>query len=78
VAAQLLPQLLLLLGVGEKRGWHVDVLLPLPRARCWTARARGGGAGRRGLDAVPRAPSHHVAVPPSDERPRLGLRGWCG
>jgi hypothetical protein len=41
VAAQLLPQLLLLLGVGEEGGWRVDALLPLPRARCWTARARG-------------------------------------
>jgi hypothetical protein len=38
----------------------------------------GGGAGRRGLDVVPRAPSHHVAVPPSDECPRLRLGGWCG
>jgi hypothetical protein len=32
VAAQLLPQLLLLLGVGEERGWRINVLLPLPRA----------------------------------------------
>jgi hypothetical protein len=29
------------LGVGEEGGWHVDVLLPLPRAHSWTARARG-------------------------------------
>jgi hypothetical protein len=27
---------------------------------------------------VPRAPSHHVVVPSSDERPRLRLGGWCG
>jgi hypothetical protein len=27
---------------------------------------------------MPRAPSHHVAVPPSNERPRLGLGGWRG
>jgi hypothetical protein len=33
VAAQLLPQLLLLLGVGEEGGWRVNVLLPLPQAR---------------------------------------------
>jgi hypothetical protein len=37
-----------------------------------------GGVRRRGLDAVPRAPSHHVAVPPYDERPRLRLGGWRG
>jgi hypothetical protein len=30
VAAQLLPQLLLLLGVGEEGGWRVDMLLPCP------------------------------------------------
>jgi hypothetical protein len=27
---------------------------------------------------VPRAPIHHVAIPPSDERPRLRLGGWRG
>jgi hypothetical protein len=27
---------------------------------------------------VPRAPSHHVVVPPYDERPRLRLGGWRG
>jgi hypothetical protein len=37
VAAQLLPQLFLLLSVDEEGGWRVDVLLPLPRVRCWTA-----------------------------------------
>jgi hypothetical protein len=41
VAAQLLPQLLLLLSVDEEGGWRVDALLLLPRVRCWTARARG-------------------------------------
>jgi hypothetical protein len=41
VAAQLLPQLLLLLSVDEEGGWRVDPLLPLPRVRYWTARARG-------------------------------------
>jgi hypothetical protein len=41
VATQLLPQLLLLLGVGEQGGWRADALLPPPRVRCWTARARG-------------------------------------
>jgi hypothetical protein len=41
VAAQLLPQLLFLLGVGEEGGWCVDSLLPLTRVRSWTARARG-------------------------------------
>jgi hypothetical protein len=25
---------------------------------------------------MPRAPDHHVVVPPSHKRPRLGLRGW--
>jgi hypothetical protein len=51
--AQLLPQLLLLLSVDEEGGWRVDALLPLPRVRCWAARASGGGVGRRGLDTVP-------------------------
>jgi hypothetical protein len=41
VAAQLLPQLLLLLNVDEDGGWRVDALLPLPRVRCWTARSKG-------------------------------------
>jgi hypothetical protein len=41
VAVQLLPQLLLLLGIGEEGGWRIDVLLPLPRARRRIARARG-------------------------------------
>jgi hypothetical protein len=66
--AELLPQLLLLLGIGE--GWRlVDTLL---------AQARRGGMGRRGLDVASQAPSQHVAVPPSNERPRLGLGGWHG
>jgi hypothetical protein len=25
---------------------------------------------------MPRAPGHHVAVPPSHKRPRRGLGGW--
>jgi hypothetical protein len=41
MAAQLLPQLLLLLGIGEEGGGRIDVLLPLPRPRRWIARARG-------------------------------------
>jgi hypothetical protein len=41
MAAQLLPQLLLLLGVGEEGGWRINVLFPLPRAHSWIARARG-------------------------------------
>jgi hypothetical protein len=41
MAAQLLPQLLLLLGVGEEGGGRVDAPLPLPRVRCLTARIRG-------------------------------------
>jgi hypothetical protein len=54
---ELLPQLLLLLGVGEEGGRLVDTLL----SRGW-----GAGAGIRSLGAAPRAPSHHVAVPPSN------------
>jgi hypothetical protein len=27
---------------------------------------------------MPRTPGHHVAVPPSHKRPRLGLGGWRG
>jgi hypothetical protein len=41
VAAQLLPQLLLLLSIDEEEGWRVDALLLLPRVRCWTTRAMG-------------------------------------
>jgi hypothetical protein len=41
MAGQLLPQLLLLLGVGEEGGGRIDVLFPLPRPRRWIARARG-------------------------------------
>jgi hypothetical protein len=41
MAVQLHPQLLLLLDVDEEGGWRVDALLPLPRVRCWTARAKG-------------------------------------
>jgi hypothetical protein len=78
VAVQLLPQLLLLMGVGEEGGWRIDVLLPLPRAHRWIARAGGAGVGRRGLGAMPRAPGHHVSIPLSDELPRLTLGGWCG
>jgi hypothetical protein len=44
MAAQLLLQLLLLLGVDEEGGWRLDVLSPLPRPRRWIARARGAGA----------------------------------
>jgi hypothetical protein len=65
VIVELLPQLLLLLGVGEG-GRLVDTLL---------AQARRGGVGRGGLDAASRAPSHHVVVPQSNKRPRLGLGG---
>jgi hypothetical protein len=63
VAAELPPQLLLPLGVGE-RGRVVRDPLHL-----------GGvaGAGRQGLGAVPSAPRHHVAVAPPHESPPLGL-----
>jgi hypothetical protein len=63
VTAELSPQLLLPLRVGE-RGRIVSDPLHL-----------GGvaGAGRRGLDAVPSAPCHHVAVAPPHEDPLLGL-----
>jgi hypothetical protein len=27
---------------------------------------------------MPRAPGHHVTIPPSHKRPRLRLGGWCG
>jgi hypothetical protein len=47
VAAQLLPQLLLLLSIDEEGGWRVDALLLLPRVRCWTARARGRSGTKR-------------------------------
>jgi hypothetical protein len=69
VIAELLPQLLFLLGVGKVGGRLVDALL---------SRSRGAGAGRGSLGAVPPAPGHHVAVPPSHERSRLGLGDWHG
>jgi hypothetical protein len=66
VAAELSPQLLLPLGVGERRRIASEPLY------------RGGvaGAGRRGLGAVPSAPRHHVALASPHEDPLLGL--WEG
>jgi hypothetical protein len=63
VAAELSPQLLLPLGVGERGRVVSDPL------------HQGGvaDAGRRGLDAMPSAPCHHVAVAPPHEGPLLGL-----
>jgi hypothetical protein len=55
MAAQLLTQLLLLLGVGEEGEWRTGVLLPLPCARCWIAQARG----RRGM----KRPRHRASSP---------------
>jgi hypothetical protein len=69
VIVELLQQLLLLLGIGEMGGRLVGALL---------SRSRGAGAGRGSLGAVPSAPGHHVSVPPSNKRPRLGLGGWRG
>jgi hypothetical protein len=63
VAAELSPQLLLPLGVGE-RGRVVSDPLHLGEV---------AGAGRRGLGAMPSAPCHHVAVAPPHEGPLLGL-----
>jgi hypothetical protein len=63
VAAELSPQLLLPLRVGERGRIASDPLY------------LGGvvGAGRRGLGAVPSAPYRHVAVAPPHEDPLLGL-----
>jgi hypothetical protein len=78
VAAQLLLQLLLLLGVGEEGGGHIDVLLLLPRPRRWIAQP-GGAAWDEEASAPclePPAtmwPSHRLT-----SAPRLRLGGWCG
>jgi hypothetical protein len=63
VAAELSPQLLFPLRVGE-REWIASNPLHL-----------GGVAdtGRRGLSAMSSAPCHHVAVAPPHEGPLLGL-----
>jgi hypothetical protein len=63
VAAELSPQLLLPLGVGERGRVASDPL------------HLGGvaGAGRRGLGAMSPAPRHHVAVASPHEDPLLGL-----
>jgi hypothetical protein len=68
VAAELSPELLLPLGVGEHRRVANGPL------------HLGGvaGAGRRGLDTVPLAPRHHVALAPPHEGPLLRLRGERG
>jgi hypothetical protein len=70
VAAQLLPQLLLLLGVGEEGGWHVDALLPLPQVRCWTARIRGAARDEEASTPCLESPatmwpSHHLTSAPA-------------
>jgi hypothetical protein len=75
VIAELLPQLLLRLSLGEMGRRRIDALPPPLRARCGTTRGREAGARRRGLGAVPRVPRHHAVVPPPHERPRLGLGG---
>jgi hypothetical protein len=75
VIAELLPQLLLRLSLGEVGRWRIDAL-PLPlRARCGTTRGREAGARRRGLGAAPRAPRHHAAVPPPHKPSSPGARG---
>jgi hypothetical protein len=63
MAAELPPQLLLPLGVGERGRVASDPL------------HLGGvaGAGRRGPDAMPSAPCHHVALTPPHEGPILEL-----
>jgi hypothetical protein len=62
VAAQLLRQLLLLLGVSEEGGQRVDALLP--RGRCRTARAGGRCETRR--------PRRHASSPqPPGGRPTV-------
>jgi hypothetical protein len=68
LVAELSPQLLLLLGVGE--GGRI-VNAPL---------SRGGaaGAGIRDLDTVPSASRHHVDVPPPHKSPLLGLGEGVG
>jgi hypothetical protein len=75
VIAELLPQLLLRLSVGKVGQRHIDVLPPPLRARRGNTRGREADVRRRGLGAVPRVPSHHAAVPPPHEHPRLGLGG---
>jgi hypothetical protein len=68
VAAELSPELLLPLGVGERR-----------RVASGPLHLGGvAGAGRRGLDAVPWAPRHHVALAPPHESPLLGPWGERG
>jgi hypothetical protein len=68
MVAELPPQLLFLLGVGEG-GRTVNAPL---------SRSGAAGAGRRGLGAVPSASCHHVAVPPPHKSPLLGLGGRHG
>jgi hypothetical protein len=62
VAPELSPELLLLLGIGERRRVANSPL------------HLGGvtGAGGRGLGAVPSTPRHHVALAPPHEGPLLG------
>jgi hypothetical protein len=72
VVAELSPQLLLLLGVDEGRR---TVNAPL-------SRSGAAGARRRGLDAVPSASCHHVAVPPPHKSPSWDSEDvdgvfWC-
>jgi hypothetical protein len=68
VAPELSPELLLSLGIGERRGIASDPL------------HLGGmaGAGGRGLGATSSVPRHHVTLVPPHEGPLLGLGGACG
>jgi hypothetical protein len=75
MVAELLPQRLLSLGTGEVSRRRVDALPLLLRMRNGAAQSWKGGAGRRGLGAVRRAPRNHAAVLPHHEYPRRGLGG---
>jgi hypothetical protein len=78
VIAELLPKLLLRLSVSKVGRRRIDALLPPLRARRWTTRGREAGVRQRGLNAIPRTPSHHAAVPSPYERPHLGLGADVG
>jgi hypothetical protein len=70
VAPELSPELLLSLGVGERRRISNGPLYL----------GRVAGAGGRGLGAVSSTPRHHVALAPPHEGPLLGPwaeRGAC-
>jgi hypothetical protein len=78
VAAKLPPQLLLGLSLGKVSRRCTRALPLLLRTCRGAARSWKGGARRRSLSTVSRAPQRCAAIIPHHECPHRGLGGWHG